>query len=125
MIDGQEIFVYKGDAINGIDHEDREHDPKRLEEGYYHAATTLNYVRGLLRTEFAEIGCPRTWDLEFVKDEEAKAKYDEVVHEIADALEFRRACRKLGAAKEREALASEIFTSHEVCAIVFAFIHHC
>ena len=119
------IVHFQGDAINGIaaTHKDRAHDPKRLELGYYHAVATLNYIRGLLRTEFAEIQCPKSWDLEFVKDVATRTKYDAVVKDIADALEFRRACHKGGASgakkHEREVLASELFTSHEGLVLAF------
>jgi len=38
---------FKGDNINGYALEDRAWDSKRLLEGYWHSAATLNYVRGL------------------------------------------------------------------------------
>jgi 3-deoxy-D-arabino-heptulosonate 7-phosphate (DAHP) synthase class II len=61
------IFAYKGDAINGHAVEDREHDPDRLVQGYFHSAATLNYVRSLLESHFADIHKPGQWDLSFVK----------------------------------------------------------
>ena len=33
MVDGKEVYAYKGDAINGHSLEDREHDPACLVEG--------------------------------------------------------------------------------------------
>jgi len=42
-----EIYSYKGENINGIEPKDRQWDPKRLLEGYWHSAACLNYVRGL------------------------------------------------------------------------------
>jgi 3-deoxy-7-phosphoheptulonate synthase len=58
-----EILAYKGDAINGIEPRDREHDPDRLVQGYFHSAATLNYVRSLLESHFADIHKPGQWDL--------------------------------------------------------------
>lgn len=58
---------YKGDAINGIGPRDREHDPDRLVQGYFHSAATLNYVRSLLESHFADIHKPGQWDLRYVK----------------------------------------------------------
>jgi len=42
-----EVMSFKGDNINGYALEDRAWDSKRLLEGYWHSAATLNYVRGL------------------------------------------------------------------------------
>lgn len=42
-----EIYSFKGDNINGYEPKDRTWDPKRLLEGYWHSAATLNYVRSL------------------------------------------------------------------------------
>jgi len=41
------IYSYKGENINGYEPKDRKWDPKRLLEGYWHSAATLNYMRGL------------------------------------------------------------------------------
>lgn len=39
-----EIYSFKGDNINGYDPKDRAWDPKRLLEGYWHSAATLNFL---------------------------------------------------------------------------------
>ena len=43
-----EIMSFKGDNINGYPVEERKWDPKRLLEGYFHSAATLNYLRGVV-----------------------------------------------------------------------------
>tara|TARA_B110001452_G_scaffold193335_1_gene163309 strand:- start:304 stop:1602 length:1299 start_codon:yes stop_codon:yes gene_type:complete len=48
-----EIMSFKGDNINGYEPTERKWDPKRLLEGYYHCASTLNYLRGLVGTSGA------------------------------------------------------------------------
>jgi 3-deoxy-7-phosphoheptulonate synthase len=50
-----EIPCYKGDAINGFGVEDRVHDPERLVAGYFHSSATLNYIRCLLDSGFADV----------------------------------------------------------------------
>jgi len=42
-----EIMSFKGDNINGFDPKDRKWDPERLLQGYFHSATTLNYLRAI------------------------------------------------------------------------------
>jgi len=39
-----EIYSFKGDNINGYEPKDRAWDSKRLLEGYWHSAATLNYL---------------------------------------------------------------------------------
>ena len=43
-----EVMSFKGDNINGYPVEERKWDPKRLLEGYFHSAATLNYLRGVV-----------------------------------------------------------------------------
>lgn len=105
-----EIMAYKGDAINGHDIAERDHDPDRLVQGYFHSAATLNYVRSLLVSAFADLHKPSTWDLTFVKDEKSKAKYDLVVKEITHALEFMASC---GMAEDDQMSRVQLYTSHE------------
>jgi 3-deoxy-7-phosphoheptulonate synthase len=40
-----EIMSFKGDNINGYAPTDRKWDPERLLQGYFHSATTLNFLR--------------------------------------------------------------------------------
>jgi len=48
VVDGLgEIMSFKGDNINGYDTSDRKWDPNRLLQGYFHSASTLNYLRAL------------------------------------------------------------------------------
>ena len=42
-----EIMSFKGDNINGYEPAERKWDPKRLLDGYFHSAATLNYLRSL------------------------------------------------------------------------------
>ncbi|WP_141734633.1 3-deoxy-7-phosphoheptulonate synthase class II [Oligoflexus tunisiensis] len=53
IIGGQSFAVYRGDFVNqeDADHDKRRADPERLKLGYFHAATTLNYMRWLAHCE--------------------------------------------------------------------------
>lgn len=55
-----EIMSFKGDNINGFEPADRRWDPERLLQGYFHAASTLNFLRSYTRfaepSEFTGIG---------------------------------------------------------------------
>eukprot|EP00040_Diaphanoeca_grandis_P030170 m.177897 g.177897 ORF g.177897 m.177897 type:complete len:487 (-) comp31915_c0_seq1:306-1766(-) len=110
MVNGKEVLCYKGDAINGHSLEDRDHDPNRLVEGYFHSATTLNYTRALLESGFADLHSPKAWDLSFVSEPAAKQAYDALAEEISEALDFMNAC---GVTQDHAIASTEIFTSHE------------
>ena len=47
MVDGREVYTYRGDHVNGHAPDDRDPDPARLVQAYYHAAATLNYARAV------------------------------------------------------------------------------
>lgn len=110
IINGREVCSYKGDSINSFDDLDqRDADPDRLLQAFFHSATTLNFVRGLLNSEFADLG-HHDWDLSFVRDQGARAEYTSMVDRIGHALEFMRAC---GMQPDPELSRVELFSSHE------------
>jgi 3-deoxy-7-phosphoheptulonate synthase len=48
VVDGHgEIMSFKGDNINGFEPENRKWDPDRLLQGYFHSASTMNYLRSM------------------------------------------------------------------------------
>jgi 3-deoxy-D-arabino-heptulosonate 7-phosphate (DAHP) synthase class II len=42
---------YKGDNVNCSDRSKRDADPKKLVEGYFKSAATMNYIRALESTD--------------------------------------------------------------------------
>ena len=42
-----EVYSFKGDNINGYEIADRQWDPKRLLDGYWHSSATFNFVRSM------------------------------------------------------------------------------
>ncbi len=91
--DGQRINVFKGDNINGLEWNDREHDPTRLLFGYFHSAATLNYIRALIKEGFAAL--PH-WNNEKVGDD-VRCRYEEIA----------------AFAQQVDRSRFELFTSHE------------
>eukprot|EP00494_Astrolonche_serrata_P033190 UN33459 len=46
-VNGKKVMSYKGDNVNSMNPNNRTADPMRLISGYFHSATTLNYIRSL------------------------------------------------------------------------------
>ena len=107
---------YFGDLVNRAEFtkEARTPDPILLLEGYKHAALTLNFIRSLSRTGFADIQHLDNWDLSSLGasplPEELQRSYRETSDEVRRALGFMSSFRDL----HREDLTKvEFFTSHE------------
>ncbi len=47
----------------GMELNQRTPNPDRLLDSYFHSAATLNYVRALLNSEFADLNHPEGWNL--------------------------------------------------------------
>lgn len=47
-IDGAQVISYRGDSVNDINKDNRQHDAKRILETYHRSAATLNYMRAIL-----------------------------------------------------------------------------
>ncbi|RKP12171.1 DAHP synthetase [Piptocephalis cylindrospora] len=82
------IPSFRGDNVNGYDPEDRNPDPERLVSAYFHSAATLNYVRGLLSSGFADLHHPFSWDLQHVRSSAIREEYQGMANRITDALQF-------------------------------------
>eukprot|EP00658_Telonema_sp_P-2_P009818 TRINITY_DN13658_c0_g2_i1.p1 TRINITY_DN13658_c0_g2~~TRINITY_DN13658_c0_g2_i1.p1 ORF type:complete len:415 (+),score=100.68 TRINITY_DN13658_c0_g2_i1:288-1532(+) len=107
---GEKVFSYKGDSINGYEIADREPNPDRLMQAYFHAASTLNYLRSLTQGGFADLHAPETWDLSFATaDYRRRAEYEEIRSRIVEALNFTEACGMQASSSSKV----EFFTSHE------------
>lgn len=127
MIDGREVMAYKGDAINGIGLDDREHNPQRLQDGYFHSAATLNYMRTYLQSVADELQDPATWDASFVKSLRGDmSSYQAILKEIREALDFIHSYthnstqhKKTKTLSQKKIPKAEIFTSHEGLVLEF------
>jgi 3-deoxy-7-phosphoheptulonate synthase len=90
VVDGRELPSYRGDHVHRIEAtpEAREPDPARLIEAYFRSCATLNYVRALLDGGFADLHKPQHWQLDFVRSDAHRQKYEALVERILDALHF-------------------------------------
>ncbi|KAJ3037942.1 hypothetical protein HDV00_001221 [Rhizophlyctis rosea] len=94
-INGQSYPSFRGDNVNGIELSDRTPNPARLLDAYFHSAATMNYVRGLLGSGFADLHHPDAWNLDqwkfkHVQNPAIKEDYQRVVNRLEDALDFMR-----------------------------------
>ncbi|MEL6188694.1 MAG: 3-deoxy-7-phosphoheptulonate synthase, partial [Myxococcota bacterium] len=107
---------YFGDLVNRIPFEPdaRRPDPRRLLDGYHHAAMTLNFIRSLADGGFADLHHPEHWDLSFMEQAsmspELRAEYQATSQQLASALEFMEA---LGETSVEELSRVNFYTSHE------------
>lgn len=109
---GVTLPVYRGDLVNrcGFSPVDRTPDPQLLLRGYERAALTLNFVRSLVASGFADLHHPENWELDFAADSPRSRQYHEMVESITRSLRFMEAV--LGTSI-RESYGVEVFTSHE------------
>ncbi len=112
MTDSGSIPVYRGDGINGIgtDPESRTHDPKRLESAYFHAASTLNYIRAMISGGFADLHHPHNWNLHDMSRAPRWSEYEEILDQITDAVSF---MESFGGARGDTLGNIDFYTSHE------------
>ncbi|KAJ3282749.1 hypothetical protein HK104_010731 [Borealophlyctis nickersoniae] len=121
-ISGTTYHAFRGDNVNGIDLPDRKPDPNRLLLAYFHSAATVNYVRSLLSSGFADLHHPDAWNLEqwkfaHVQNPAIREEYQTIVHRLEDALDF---MRTIGADDDNSNTGSssairtvDMFMSHE------------
>lgn len=114
--DGLTLPSYFGDLVNGAPFEPdaRRPDPARLLAAYHHAAVTLNFIRALIDSGFADLHHPENWDLRFMEHAglrpSLRAEYHRMTNQLAEALRFMEA---LGDGSVDELSRVEFFTSHE------------
>jgi 3-deoxy-7-phosphoheptulonate synthase len=113
-IDGIELPVYRGDAVNAIefDADARRPDPQRLQQVYHQAAATLNLLRAFTRGGFADLRRVHAWNQEFVAASPQGKRYETVANEIDRALQFLAACG-VDVAHDPTFHTVDFWTSHE------------
>ena len=118
-INNVELESYKGDIINGIDFNEKERnpDPDRLIQAYNQSASTLNLLRAFSQGGFANLSKIHQWNLNFVKDENAK-KFREISNRIDECLRFMEACG-INGNSVRQLNETDFFTSHEALLLQF------
>jgi 3-deoxy-7-phosphoheptulonate synthase len=110
MYEGRQIPSFRGHNVNGFDPHDREPNPARLVEAYFHSSATLNYLRGLLTSGFSDLRAPENWSLDWVKSGHIKEQYSQIVDRVMDCLSF---MHTIGADSSDTFKSADIYTSHE------------
>ncbi|MBU3070285.1 3-deoxy-7-phosphoheptulonate synthase class II [Aestuariicella sp. G3-2] len=112
--DGIELPSFRGDIINGADFspEDREVDPQRMLRAYHQSTATLNLLRAFAHGGLADLHQVNGWNLGFVSGNESCEQYQQLAHEIRDALSFMEV---LGINSDNTPVLREtdLYTSHE------------
>ena len=109
-VDGKQIPSFRGDILNGYLAEQRDIDPDRLVQAYFHSAATLNYVRAQLGSGIADLHNPMDWGLGHVRDPELQKRYARIVESISESLRF---MRTIGADTAGQLQTVDLYTSHE------------
>ena len=112
--DGLKLQSYKGDIINDISFNTklREPDPERLIQAYNQSASTLNLLRAFAQGGFANLKQIHQWNLSYVKNNQAKLKFEEISNRIDECLIFMEACG-INDKNVRQMNETDFFTSHE------------
>ncbi|CAM0135117.1 hypothetical protein VKS41_000303 [Umbelopsis sp. WA50703] len=110
MYEGKEIPSYRGDNVNGFEPEDRQPDPERLLSAYFHSAATLNYVRAILDSGFADLHKPHAWNLDHVRSGDTRKEYQAIVDRLTEAMDF---MHTIGADSLPSLSHVDLYTSHE------------
>jgi 3-deoxy-7-phosphoheptulonate synthase len=109
---GVTLPCYRGDLINrpGFIAADRRPDPWLLLRGYERAALTLNFLRSLSKSGFADLHHPEYWDLSFARNAPQSGAYHRIAETIGESLRFMENILGLRAA---EIEVVDLFTCHE------------
>lgn len=118
VVEGRELTLpnYFGDLVNraAFTVAARTPDPQLLVEGYQHAALTMNFVRSLAASGFADVHRAHQWDLSFASGarlpDDVAREYRRTMQELLDAIRFMEA---LGERRVEELSRVELFSSHE------------
>ncbi len=118
VIDGREVTLpnYFGDLVNRAEFSEaaRTPDPHLLIEGYQHASLTMNFVRSLAASGFADVHRAHQWDLSFASGarlpSDVAIEYRRTMQQLLDAIRF---MESIGESRIEELTRVEMFSSHE------------
>jgi 3-deoxy-7-phosphoheptulonate synthase len=113
-INGISLPSYRGDIVNSVSFDEKARMPKakRLLKAYNQSAATMNLLRAFARGGMADLNQVQSWNLDFVKDNELGAKYEDLAHKITEALTFMKSCG-LTSGNTEQLNHTTLYTSHE------------
>jgi 3-deoxy-7-phosphoheptulonate synthase len=119
-VNGVTLPAYRGDMVNGMEFtaEARVPDPKRMIQAYNQSAATLNLLRAFAQGGYADLNKVHQWNLGFVADSSAGARYRDLASRIDETLAFMAAC---GMTSETtpQLRETEFYTAHEALFLNF------
>jgi len=113
MVNGQEISSYRGDMVNSPEPtpEARTPDPRRMLEGYFRAAATLNLTRAFTHGGYAALDRVQEWHRESLNSMPSGQKYEQLIRQITKTINFMKA---IGIETNSPVINQvTLFTSHE------------
>ncbi|GFE57337.1 class II 3-deoxy-7-phosphoheptulonate synthase [Geobacter sp. AOG1] len=113
LVDGVEIPSYRGDMVNNPEPtlEARTPDPRRMQEGYFRAAATLNLARAFTAGGYAALDHVREWHRQSLDALPSSEKYEQLAREIGKTINFLSA---IGLDSHNPIMGQvTLFTSHE------------
>lgn len=91
-VNGIEIPSYRGDMVNSMEPVPaaRQPDPRRMVEGYFRAAATMNILRAFTRGGYAALHRVQHWNNVFVANSPMGKSYEKLAGQIEAAIHFMR-----------------------------------
>ena len=88
--DGITLPSFRGDSVNrsGFTLDERTPDPRLLVRAYERSALTLNFIRSLVRSGFADLHHPENWDLDFARHSPLAEEYAAIAKRVSGSLHF-------------------------------------
>ena len=110
--DGISLPTFRGDLINkaGFTLEERTPDPELMLEGYQKASLTLNFIRALVDSGFADLHHPEYWDMDFASHSSLEEEYRRIVSSIGDSMAF---FESISGRSIHQTTRVAMYTSHE------------
>jgi len=59
-----------------------------LIEGYFYSSATLNYIRSLINTGFADLHKAEHWNLSHIRNETLREEHEAIIDQLRTSLEF-------------------------------------
>jgi len=113
--DGRQVMSFKGDNVNSIEVDRRQPEPKRLMTGYFFSAATLNYIRAISASGFADLHNANHWQLDYINSKKARAKYQAITNRLLDSLAFMDTV----GGQHSETHGVNMYTAHEALILDF------
>lgn len=88
--DGVSLPSYRGDIINSPEFTERARipDPQRLLKAHARSAMTMNFVRSLVDSGFADLHHPEYWDLGWVEHSPLADEFKRITDDVGSSLRF-------------------------------------